>query len=128
MIEKVGFWLFTATMGIIGYFLKRTMGRVDKNEMDVIEIRESYVKKDSLEKEQEKQNDEIKQIRDNYTTKSQHEKDYDEVRNDIKEMKDSMLRKDDFIREIGGLKAQIEKNQDKTTDLLVKYLGGHSNG
>lgn len=124
MIEKIEFWLFTATMGIITYFLKRTMNRVDKNESNVEEIKGEYVKKADYEKQQEKQDSAIKEIRDNYTPMQIHTKAYDEVNDKIDEIKDQMLKKDDFIREIGELKRSLERSQEKTNDLFMKYMGG----
>lgn len=112
-------------IGFISYFLKRTMNRVDKNEIDVSNIKETYVKEIDFDKQQEKQDKQIKEIRDSYTPIHTHEKAYDELRKDVNEVKDQMLKKDDFVREMSDVKRSIEKSQDKMNELFLKYMGGN---
>lgn len=94
-------WVITTAItlgiGIITYFLKRTMNQVD---------------------EQEK---EICKIRDNYTQKDQHQKDFDECREDIKRIRSEYLMKEDFLREIGNM----NKKLDRMMDLIIeKFQNG----
>lgn len=124
VLDKIVTLVISSISGIISYFLKSTMNRTAKIEESLSDIKENYVSKKEYEKDQEKQDDEIMKIRENYTPISKHEKDYDEVRKDIKEMKDAMLRKDDFIREISKLDQRFESHQEKTNELIMKYLGG----
>ena len=124
VLDNIVTLVISSISGIISYFLKSTMNRTAKIEESLSDIKENYVSKKEYERDQEKQDEEIMKIRENYTPISKHEKDYDEVRKDIKEMKDAMLRKDDFIREISKLDQRFETNQEKTNELIMRYLGG----
>ncbi len=106
-------------IGIIGYFLKRTMSRVDKNEADIDIVKENYVTSKSHEKDMDECKSDIKQIRTDYTPKSVHEKDFDEAKNDIKGIKEDYITKEDFFRE----QSKTDRKLDRIMDILLEMKG-----
>lgn len=96
----------TVAIGIISYFLKRTMSRQDKHEEDINHIKLTYVTKDELK--------ELKQ-----ETSGALEK----LQTDVEEIKDKSLTKADFYR----LQANTDGKIDKIYELLMKINGGGHN-
>lgn len=107
-------------VGIIAYFLKRTMSRVDKTESDLNKVKEEYVPSKANEKVIDECKRDIRQIRESYTPKQEHVKDIDELRKDVKVMKDKFLTKEDFFRE----QAKTEKKLDRIMDILMEMKEG----
>ena len=97
-VDVVGY-IVTACVGVIGFFLKRTMTRLDATEKDVQTIKENYVKesdhKDSLHKIDE---------------------DIKDVKKDIKTMNANFLTKEDFFRE----QRKTEQQLERILDILLK--------
>jgi len=54
----------TLLIGVIGYFLKRTVTRVDEIERDVRDIRENYIVKEDFFREQQKTDRKLDRIMD----------------------------------------------------------------
>lgn len=106
-------------IGIIGYFLKRTMSRVDKTEESltalITNIKDTFV----TDKVTNELKADIKQIREDYTPTSVHDKAYDECRLDIKEIKEDYITKEDFFRE----QSKLERKIDKIMDILMEMKG-----
>ena len=102
-------WIITTAItlgiGVITYFLKRTMSQVDKHG-------EEIRRKESTEELKK----DIRQIREDYTPKNVHEKDFDECRADIKQIKAEYLTKDDFIREMN----KMDRKLDQMLELMLK--------
>lgn len=100
-VDVVGY-IVTACVGVIGFFLKRTMTRLDATEKDVQTIKENYVKesdhKDSLYKIDE---------------------DIKDVKKDIKTMNANFLTKEDFFRE----QRKTEQQLERILDILLKSEG-----
>lgn len=107
---------FTMGIGIITYFLKRTMGQVDKHGEEIRKIDGKSVSKEDLKESTEELKKDIRQIREDYTPKKSHEKDFDECKNDIKLIKAEYLTKDDFIREMN----KMDRKLDQMLDLMLK--------
>lgn len=110
-------------ISIIGYFLKRTMGRVDKHDADIAKTRERQIRiEGEIEQHNEAINEEkedIKQIKENYTPKRTHIKDMDECKIDIKKIKEDYIMKEDFYREIN----KVDRKLDYITDIMIKTIG-----
>lgn len=100
--------VFTAAIGIITYFLKRTMSKQDKHEEEINHIKLTYVTKDDL-----------KDVKLEFATTTQ------KLQKDIEEIKDTCLTKKDFIRE----HMYVVDKVDKMYEMLVKMTehGEHSN-
>ena len=85
-------WIITTAItlgiGVISYFLKRTMNQLDCT--------------DELKKD-------INKIREDYTPKETHSKDFDGCQKEIKEIRQNYLTKDDFIREINKVDRKVEQ-------------------
>lgn len=93
----------TAAVGIISYFLNRTMSKQDRHEEDINHIKLTYVTKDELK--------ELKEETSNGLGKLQR---------DVEEIKDNTLTKADFYR----LQSNTDNKIDKIYDLLIKIGGG----
>lgn len=106
----------TLVIGIITYFLKRTMGQVDRHETDIRRLDTETVRKTDLKESTEELKKDIRQIREDYTPKDTHQRDYDECRGDIKQIKAEYLTKDDFIREMN----KMDRKLDQVLDLMMK--------
>ncbi len=128
-------WVITTAItmgiGIITYFLKRTMNRVDKQEDEVRRIDVEMVSrtdlkegtdelKSILKEDTEELKEDIRKIREDYTPKETHQKDFDECRLDIKQIKTNYLTKEDFIREIG----KMDKKLDRLMELMIEDRRG----
>ncbi len=96
----------TAAIGIISYFLKRTMNKQDRHEEDINHIKLTYVTKDELK--------ELKQETSGAL---------DKLQSDVEEIKDKSLTKADFYR----LQSNTDSKIDKIYDLLMQINGGGRN-
>ena len=104
-------WIITTAItlgiGVISYFLKRTMNQLDCTVQQKIE-RDSVTKADLKETTDELKKD-INKIREDYTPKETHSKDFDGCQKEIKEIRQNYLTKDDFIREINKVDRKVEQ-------------------
>lgn len=82
-------------IGLIGFFLKRTMSRVDCHETDITNIKLTYVTRNDLEKMEGELKSNIRQLNDS-----------------MSEIKERVLYRDDFYRTIVDVNRNIEKLQD----------------
>lgn len=97
--------LVAAATAIIGYFLKRTMMKVDDHDKDINHIKQTYVTKEELKDQRAEFREELSKI--------------SETVDDIKE---KCLSKTDFYR------AQEETNSSikQIYNLLIKWNGGQN--
>lgn len=116
MDEWVVTTAITLGIGVITYFLKRTMSQSDRQEMEIQEIRQGVVSKEDLKEQTKELKEDIRKIREDYTPKETHEKDFDECRTDIKEIRENYLTKDDFIREI----SKVDRKLDRLMEMLIE--------
>ena len=109
--EKMNFgaetWWIVATaativIGIISYFLKRTITKQDKHEEDINHIKMTYVTRDQLREFKEETNSVL-----------------DKLQKDVESIKDNTLTKADFYR----LQAATDKKLDKMYDLILEIRG-----
>lgn len=106
---------FTLGIGVITYFLKRTMAQVDNQGNKIQELIHQMSTKADQKEQKEKLEQEIRQIKDDYTPKEMHRKDFDECRGDIKSIRAEYLTKDDFIREMN----KMDRKLDKMLELMM---------
>lgn len=103
-------WIFTAAagmaVGIITYFLKRTMSKQDEHEKDINHIKVAYVTKSEFKELKEETSSGINKLQ-----------------KDVEEIKDNTLTKADFFR----LQANTDKKLDKMYDLILELRGGGKN-
>ena len=99
-------WIVTivasVAVGIISYFLKRTMRRQDDHERDINHIKLTYVTRDQLKEFKEETNGVL-----------------DKLQKDVESIKDTTLTKADFYR----IQSATDKKLDKIYDLMVKIRG-----
>lgn len=96
----------TIAIGIISYFLKRTMSKQDEHDKDINQIKLTYVTKDELKELKDETNSDLKKLQA-----------------DVEEIKDKSLTKADFYR----LQSNTDSKIDKIYDLLIKLNGGGKN-
>jgi len=105
--------LATVAVGIISYFLKRTMSKQDRHEEDINHIKLTYVTRDQLKEFKEETNNGINKLQ-----------------KDIENIKENTLKKSDFLRQQANTERMIErleKNTDKKLDSIydvVLKIGG----
>ena len=113
-------WIITTAItlgiGVITYFLKRTMHQVDVHGEEIRRIDGESVTKADLKESTEELKGDIRKIREDYTPKDTHEKDFDECREDIKQIRADYLTKEDFIREIN----QMNRKLDRITEMMIE--------
>lgn len=103
----------TVAIGIISYFLKRTMSKQDRHEEDINHIKLTYVTRDQLKEFKEETNNGINKLQ-----------------KDIEDIKENTLKKSDFLRQQANTERMIErleKNTDKKLDSIydvVLKIGG----
>lgn len=118
--------VITIGVGVIAYFLKRTMGQVDGHEIQLQKLANDTVTKEESKETTTELKRDIREIRDNYTPKEEHRKDFDECRDDIKHIKSEYLTKDDFIREINKMDRKLDnmdQKQNQILELMISKLG-----
>ncbi|MFT9055547.1 MAG: hypothetical protein ABF449_02820 [Ethanoligenens sp.] len=99
--------VLTVMLGIIGYFLKRTINLVDKHETEISDIKDTYATKSEISCLQSDLKSEIGKLAAG-----------------IDSLKDNYIRKDDFVREI----ADLNRRQDRVYDILLEMKGEKANG
>lgn len=100
-VDVIGY-IVAACVGVIGFFLKRTMTRLDTTEKDVQIIKENYVKESDHKESLRKIDEDIK-----------------DVKKDIKTMNANFLTKEDFFRE----QRKTEQQLERILDILLKSEG-----
>lgn len=103
----------TVAIGIISYFLKRTMSKQDRHEEDINHIKLTYVTRNQLKKFKDETNNGLGKLQ-----------------RDIEDIKENTLKKADFLRQQANTERMIErleKNTDKKLDSIydiVLKIGG----
>lgn len=97
----------TTLIGIIAYFLKRTVAQVDKHDADINDLKDKSATKEELG-----------------CVQSDLRADVGKLTDAIDDLKDNSVRKDDFVRSI----ADINRRQDRIIDILMEMKGEKANG
>lgn len=102
----VGF-IITAVVGVVGFFLKRTMNRQDEfaTKTDVKRV----------EKEVEEHKHDIKTLNDKYVTKAELKEikqDMADIRDSIEYLSKNSINREDFFRNIAEVKGDIKDLKD----------------
>ena len=99
-------WIITTAItlgiGVISYFLKRTMNQLDCTVQQLQKIERDSVTKADLKETTDELKKDINKIREDYTPRDTHQK-------EIKEIRQNYLTKDDFIREINKVDRKVEQ-------------------
>ena len=109
MKEWVITTVITLGIGVVSYFLKRTMSQVDRHDTEIREGREQSASKEDLKEQTKELKDDIRKIREDYTPRDTHQK-------DIKEIRENYLTKDDFIREI----SKMDRKLDRMMEMMIE--------
>ena len=119
-------WIITTAItrgiGVIAYFLKRTMNQVDRQGDRISRVENERIDKADLKEITEELKKDIRQIREDYTPRDAHQKDFDECRKDIKEIRSVYLTKEDFIREMGKLDRKMDQMDQRLDCKLDQML------
>ena len=83
--------IVSLAIGIISYFLKKTMDRLEKIELKTQNIEKDFVTESTHKEAIKKVEEEVVKIREDYTPKKDFQKAVDEFRNDIKGAYDKFL-------------------------------------
>ena len=67
MNEWVITTVITLGIGVVSYFLKRTMSQVDRHDTEIREGREQSASKEDLKEQTKELKDDIRKIREDYT-------------------------------------------------------------
>lgn len=97
--------LVAAATGVVGYFLKRTMDKVDGHDKDINQIKQTYVTKDEFKDQRLEFRTELAKISDT-----------------VDDIKENGLSKTDFYRS----QADTNESIKRIYDLLIKYNGGRA--
>lgn len=113
----ITFVIATAS-GVIGYFLKQTMTKVESHDKDINVIKQTYVTDDQMKDVKDELNDDIKQLT-----------------LDVTDIKENFLKQQDFYRvqaasdkKLDRMQESTEGKLDKMYDLILKISGGIGNG
>lgn len=115
MMEYVMQALFTTALGIITYFLKKTMDRNENTEKKVIAIEKEYITKIEHKDDVKKLEKDIMKIREDYTPKQEFKDVVKEFRQEMKDAQKQFLTKEDFYRE----QNKMDKKLDRILEIMV---------
>ncbi len=116
MEDQIMNTVITVGIGVITFFLKRTMSQVDSQGIQLQQVQNDKAGRQELKDGTEELKQEIKQIREDYTPKKVHEKEFDECRADIRQIRENYLTKDDFIREI----SKMDRKLDRLMEMMIE--------
>ena len=110
-------WIITTAItlgiGVISYFLKRTMNQLDCTVQQLQKIERDSVTKADLKETTDELKKDINKIREDYTPKETHSKDFDGCQKEIKEIRQNYLTKDDFNRNDKKWRFTMNREQEK---------------
>lgn len=106
-INAVSPLALSATIGVIGFFLKRTIDLVDRHGAEIDSIKEHFITKDEWDSLQSSLRNEMRKLTGG-----------------IDALRDNSIRKDDFVREI----ADLNRRQDRIYDILLELKGERTIG
>ncbi|MEG2286210.1 MAG: hypothetical protein RSB90_11660 [Eubacterium sp.] len=114
MTEQIIAFAITAVIGIIAYFLKRTIGNVDDCKADIDTIKEKYATRADIEKIETTIKADSVKFQGDVSRK------LDTIQNDLKEVQINYIPKEDFFKEM----ANFDKKIDRLTDLILDNMKG----
>ncbi len=110
--------ILSLLMGVTGYFLKRTMGKVDTHGDKIQHIEKTYVEETALDVKISAVECRIAEVKD------ENKKSSDNMTKDIASIRDKYLTKEDFYRS----QADTNKKLDRIYDLILEMKGANGNG
>ena len=101
--------LVAGAISVIGFFLKRNINQTDRHEIDINEIKRTYVTKN-----------EMKDLKDE-TSRS-----ITKLQADVEEIKDTCLTKKEYYKSINEVKQEIREQNKMIIDLIREgRVNGH---
>ncbi len=110
IIVTIVIFILGIIFGIIGFFLKRTISRVDAQDEAIQEIRQTYAKREELCRVEDASEQAYAKL------EQRIEERFDRTDSEIKGIKAEYLVREDFFREIAKLGGQLQK----VYDLLIE--------
>lgn len=108
---KEGLSLIVPTVvGIIGYFLKRTIAKADECEKQIEYIKENYATQTSVERLEKNIKEESSKFQNEIREK------LDDVSSDLKDVQINYIHKNDFFKEM----AKIDNKIERILDLIIE--------
>lgn len=107
LITSLAVLAVTVIVGIIGYFLRRTISAVDTCASEIKDMKKEYATKAELDAFREDIKDDIRKISDN-----------------VDDIKDNYIKKDDFVRSLADTNGRLER----IYNFLLDMNGGNRNG
>ncbi len=103
-------------IGVVSFFLKRTMTDIDRHGIAISDIQKNYVKREELDDREKEIRNDIKQETSAVVTAIQ------DLAKEIKGVQVNYISKDDFFKE----NVRIEKKIDRIMDLILEDRGKRS--
>lgn len=100
----------TTAMGIIGFFLKRTISKADDCEKQIEFIKGSYATQASIEKIEKNLKSETEKFQGEIRDK------LEDVQTDLKDVQINYIHKNDFFKEM----AKIDNKIERILDLIIE--------
>lgn len=118
VVSKVIGLVLSAVAGVIGFFLKRTINRVDLNERAIAEFRENFARRVELEKIEASSSAAITKMEARMNER------LDGIDTELKAVRTQYITKDEFVQQIAKLSAQNDRIYDMLFDLARKGGSG----
>ena len=107
----------TTVCGLTGYFLRRTMGTVDRHENEIASIKENFVTKNGFDKVERGIKDDLAKIEGAFGQR------FDRIDAEIKGMKGEYINRDDYFRGQAEVKGELRRIMD-----ILLEMKGEPNG
>ncbi len=120
VVSKVIGLVLSAVAGVIGFFLKRTINRVDLNERAIAEFRENFAGRVELEKIEASSSAAITKMEARMNER------LDGIDTELKAVRTQYITKDEFVQQIAKLSAQNDRIYDMLFDLARKGGGSRT--
>lgn len=108
--------VFTVAIGIISYFLKRTMSDIDRHGVAISDIQKNYVRRAEMEQKEKELRDDFQKNNDAILEAIQR------LTDEVKDVQVNYINKDDFFKE----SVRTEQKVDKILDLIIEDRGKRS--
>ena len=106
--------VLSAIAGVISFFLKRTIDRVDQNEKAIAAIRDGFAKRTELEKIEAYSASAMSKMEARMNER------LDSIDSELKAVRTQYITKDEFVTQIAKLTAQNDRIYDMLFDLARK--------
>nr|DAP27592.1 MAG TPA: YtxH-like protein [Caudoviricetes sp.] len=105
--------VLSIVIGVVSYFLKRTMTDIDRHGTAISDIQKNYVKREELDEREKEIRKDIKQETGSVVAAIK------DLAKEVKGVQVNYISKDDFFKE----NVRIEKKIDRIMDLILEDRG-----